>query len=207
MNLLIAAPSLGLLTAYNRSLMSDQFALRLAQPSDFAFCQRLYFEGIGWIIEALKLDLARQREGFGEQWQLAEVRIITVAGKDVGWLQTMAAEDAIFIGQLHLEGRFQRQGIGSRVMRALINEAMRERKAVTLGVVKINPARRLYDGWDLASPVRIISKSTCGVSRIGYPYDRLARSHHHPGHARCAGARCHRRRAPRHGLSRILRQR
>jgi hypothetical protein len=73
-----------LLTAYNRSLMSDQFALRLAQPSDFAFCQRLYFEGIGWIIEALKLDLARQCEGFGEQWQLAEVRIITVAGKDVG---------------------------------------------------------------------------------------------------------------------------
>jgi hypothetical protein len=62
--------------------------------------------------------------------------------------------------------------------------------------VKINPARRLYDGWDLASPVRIISKSTCGVSRIGYPYDRLARSHHHPGHARRAGARCHRRRSP-----------
>jgi hypothetical protein len=106
MNLLIAAPSLGLLTPYNQSLMSDQFALRLAQPSDFAFCQRLNFEGMGWIIEALQLDMARQREGFGQQWQLAEVRIITVAGKDVGWLQTMAAADAIFIGQLHLEGRF-----------------------------------------------------------------------------------------------------
>jgi GNAT superfamily N-acetyltransferase len=125
--------------------MSDQFVLRFAQPSDFAFCQRLYFEGMGWIIEALKLDMARQREDFGQQWQLAEVRIITVAGHDVGWLQTTAAEDAIFIGQLYLERRFQRQGIGSRVIRAVIDEATRERKAVTLGVVKINPARRLYE--------------------------------------------------------------
>jgi GNAT superfamily N-acetyltransferase len=100
---------------------------------------------MGWIIEALKLDMARQCEGFGQQWQLAEVRIITVAGNDVGWLQTTAAEDAIFIGQLYVEVRFQQQGIGSRVIRAVIDEATRERKAVTLGVVKINPARRIYE--------------------------------------------------------------
>jgi predicted N-acetyltransferase YhbS len=52
----------------------------------------------------------------GQQWQLADVRIITVAGNDVGWLQTTPAEDAIFVGPLYVEGRFQRQGIGSRVM-------------------------------------------------------------------------------------------
>lgn len=86
--------------------MSDQFVLRLAQPSDFAFCRRLYFEGMGWIIEALKLDMARHRESFGQQWRLAEVRIITVAGDDVGWLQTTPAEDAIFLGQLYLEWRY-----------------------------------------------------------------------------------------------------
>ncbi len=109
--------------------MSDQFVLRLAQLSDFAFCQRLYFEGMGSIIETLKLDMARQRESFGQQWRLAE---------------TTPANDAIFLGQLYLEGRFQRQGIGSRVIRAVIDEATRQRKAVTLGVVKINPARPLY---------------------------------------------------------------
>jgi GNAT superfamily N-acetyltransferase len=133
-----------LLSEYNRSLMSDQFVLRLAQLSDFAFCQRLYFEGMGSIIETLKLDMARQRESFGQQWRLAEVRIIAVAGNDVGWMQTTPANDAIFLGQLYLEGRFQRQGIGSRVIRAVIDEATRQRKAVTLGVVKINPARPLY---------------------------------------------------------------
>jgi len=54
--------------------------------------------------------MARQREGCGQQWQLAEVRIITVAGHDVGWLQTTAAEDAIFIGQLYLEGASNDKG-------------------------------------------------------------------------------------------------
>ena len=88
--------------------------------------------------------MARQRESFGQQWRLAEVRIIAVAGNDVGWMQTTPANDAIFLGQLYLEGRFQRQGIGSRVIRAVIDEATRQRKAVTLGVVKINPARPLY---------------------------------------------------------------
>jgi hypothetical protein len=47
--------------------MRDPSILRLAQPSDFAFCQRLYFEGMGRIIEALMMDVARQRESFGQQ--------------------------------------------------------------------------------------------------------------------------------------------
>jgi ribosomal protein S18 acetylase RimI-like enzyme len=100
---------------------------------------------MGWIIQALNLDMARQRESFAHQWQPAEVRIITVAGEAVGWLQTAPADDAIFLAQLYLEGRFQRQGIGSRVIAMLIEEATHAAKAITLGVVKINPARRLYE--------------------------------------------------------------
>ncbi|HXO49861.1 MAG TPA: GNAT family N-acetyltransferase [Mycobacterium sp.] len=100
---------------------------------------------MNWIIQTLNLDLARHREVFARQWQLAEVRIITVAGEDVGWLQTALADDAIFLGQLYLDGRFQRHGIGSRVMHVLIEDAMHAKKAITLAVVKINPARRLYD--------------------------------------------------------------
>jgi GNAT superfamily N-acetyltransferase len=125
--------------------MSGKLAFRPAQPQDFAYCQRVYFECMKWIIRMLNLDLARHREGFARQWQLAEVRIITVAGEDVGWLQTALADDAIFLGQLYLDGRFQRQGIGARVMHVLIEDAIHAKKAITLAVVKINPARRLYD--------------------------------------------------------------
>lgn len=123
----------------------NQLAFRPGLLGDFEFCQRLYFEGMDKIIHQLGLDIARQRESFARQWRVAEVRIIMLVGEDIGWLQTTPADDAIFLGQLYLAERFQRQGLGSRVLRMLIDEAERAQKALTLDVVKINPARRLYE--------------------------------------------------------------
>jgi GNAT superfamily N-acetyltransferase len=97
------------------------------------------------IITQLGLDMARQRECFARQWHVAEVRIITMSGADIGWLQTEASESTLFLGQLYLSVDMQRQGIGTRVLQMLIEEARRAGKPVTLGVVKINPARRLYE--------------------------------------------------------------
>jgi len=125
--------------------MTHDICLRAAEPQGLPFCRRLYFENMGWIIEALKLDTERQSAGFTQQWRVAEVRIISVADEDVGWLQAAPAPDAIFLGQLYLARRLQRQGIGSRVMQNLIEEATLARKAITLAMVKINPARGLYE--------------------------------------------------------------
>jgi ribosomal protein S18 acetylase RimI-like enzyme len=125
--------------------MTDRFSLHPAKQEDFDFCERLYFDNMGWIIKELDLDLVRHREGFAVQWQLAEVRIIAVGGEYVGWLQTEMVDDVVFLKQLYLDVRCQRQGIGSEVMQALIEEATRSQRAVYLAVVKINPARRLYE--------------------------------------------------------------
>ena len=46
--------------------------------------------------------------------------------------------------QLYLDRVFQRQGIGSRIIRMLIDEAGQTGKAVTLN----NPVRRLYERLD-----------------------------------------------------------
>ena len=100
---------------------------------------------MGNIITQLGLDMARQRRSFARQWKVVEVRIITMSGEDIGWLQTTTTENALFLGQLYLSGHKHRQGIGTRVLQMLIEEAARTGKPVTLGVVKINPARRLYE--------------------------------------------------------------
>jgi ribosomal protein S18 acetylase RimI-like enzyme len=104
--------------------------LRPADPHDFAFCQRLYFEGTNGIIAALGLDEARQIENFAHQWAATEVCIITGTGEDVGWLQTMALEDALYLGQLYVDRRYQRQGIGQAVVRLVVEEAARDEKGV-----------------------------------------------------------------------------
>jgi len=129
----------------SRCVMIDRIVLRTAEPQDFYFCQQLYFKCVSWMIEALSLDVVRQQEAFAKQWIATEVRVITLAGKDIGCLQTRSANDTIFLAQLHLDDHFRRQGIGSYALRILMREAGRKQMAITLAVVKINPARRLYE--------------------------------------------------------------
>jgi GNAT superfamily N-acetyltransferase len=127
------------------SPLMRQPVLRPAHPRDFPFCERLYFAEMDHIITQLGLDMVRQRESFARQWHVREVRIITMSGEDIGWLQTKTTDSTLFLGQLYLSGHMQRQGIGTGVLQMLIEEARRAGKLVTLGVVKINPARRLYE--------------------------------------------------------------
>jgi ribosomal protein S18 acetylase RimI-like enzyme len=122
-----------------------QIALRPARTEDFDYCASLYFAGLERIIRELDLDRFAQAAGFRQQWELTQVRIITLDGANIGWLQSTIRDDAFFLAQLFVDGSFQRQGIGTEVMNRLIGEATRARQAMTLGVVKTNPALRLYE--------------------------------------------------------------
>jgi GNAT superfamily N-acetyltransferase len=122
-----------------------QITLRPARTQDFDFCEALYFAGMENIIRELNLDRVAQSASFRQQWELTQVRIIVVDGADVGWLQSTKRGDSLFLAQLFVDASFQRRGIGTEVMHRLIAEAARARQAVTLGVVKINPALRLYE--------------------------------------------------------------
>ena len=127
------------------SPLMRQPVLRPAHPRDFPFCEDLYFAEMDHIITQLGLDMARQRESFARQWHAAKVRIITMSGADIGWLQTKTSDSTLFLGPLYLSVHMQRQGIGTRVLQMLIEEAQQAGKPITLGVVKINAARRLYE--------------------------------------------------------------
>lgn len=122
-----------------------QIAFRPASPQDFDYCAKLYFAGMEQIIRELKLDIDAQVSSFQQQWEPAQVQLITLAGTDVGWLQSITAWDALFLAQLFVDASVQRRGIGTEVIRRMIGEASRTGRAVELAVVKINPALRLYE--------------------------------------------------------------
>lgn len=71
--------------------------------------------------------------------------MILLDGAEIGWLQSALREDAVFIVQFFIDAPFQSRGIGSEVLNQVIEEGRALEKAVTLGVVKTNPARRLYE--------------------------------------------------------------
>ena len=120
-------------------------ALRPARQQDFEYCRRLYFAEMKWIIEKLHLDQSAQQSSFQQQWDRALVRIITFDGVDIGWLQTVMQPDELFVAQMFVDRPFQRKGIGTEIMKRLIAEATQLNRTVRLSVVKINPARKLYE--------------------------------------------------------------
>lgn len=119
-------------------------SFRQARLSDFDYCANLYFAGMERTIRELNLNMAKHTADFRQRWEVTEVRIITQNDADIGWLQARTEADALFVAQLFVDARFQRQGSGTEVMRWIIAEASDADQAVTLGVVKTNPALRLY---------------------------------------------------------------
>jgi ribosomal protein S18 acetylase RimI-like enzyme len=119
--------------------------LRPARAEDFDYCSRLYFEGAANIIKELNLNTEAQAAGFRQRWDVTQVCIITLDGTDIGWLQSFVKDDALFLGQLFVDGDLRRQGIGTEIVKRLIGEAAEAGMALTLGVVKTNPALRLYE--------------------------------------------------------------
>jgi GNAT superfamily N-acetyltransferase len=120
-------------------------SFRPACPDDFDYCERLYFAEMERINRELKLDRDLQRASFRRQWHATQVRIITLEGADIGWLQSRTQDGAFFLAQLFVEAPVQRRGIGTAVVHRLMDEATHAGQPITLGVVKINPAKRLYE--------------------------------------------------------------
>ena len=83
------------------------------------------------------------------------IRIITLAGADVGMIKVRREADTWHLVQIQLLPRHQGQGIGRRVVSDLVEDAQQKSAAVELSVLKINPAKRLYDSLGF----RVISES------------------------------------------------
>jgi ribosomal protein S18 acetylase RimI-like enzyme len=97
------------------------------------------------IIKQLNLNMEAQLASFRQHWNATQVKIITLDGTDVGWLQSFVKEDALFLAQLFVDRALRGRGIGAAMVKALIEDAARAGRALTLGVVKTNPALRLYE--------------------------------------------------------------
>jgi ribosomal protein S18 acetylase RimI-like enzyme len=96
-------------------------------------------------IRQLKLDMVAQANNLRESWNAFEVRIITSDGVDIGWVQSSTANGALYLGQIFIDTAFQRRGIGAEIIQGLIDRATQAGQPLTLGVVKTNPARNLYE--------------------------------------------------------------
>ncbi len=120
--------------------------LRPALSADYPFALHLYVQSIRPLANAwIEWVDADQEAHFASLWRPDDTRIITLGGQeDIGWIEFRQIGDEIFLKQLYISPAYQRRGIGSRVMRLLLEERCRTAKSMALFVLKNNPAFRFY---------------------------------------------------------------
>ena len=126
--------------------MARHVNLLEAKAEHYDFALHLYLLTMRPYVQELTVwDEQGQRETFAAQWKCEDVRIISVDGKDAGWLQAAKLPAEIRLQKFFISPQFQRAGIGSEVLSKLLVAWRSTGKRVVLRVLKNNPARRLYE--------------------------------------------------------------
>jgi GNAT superfamily N-acetyltransferase len=123
-------------------------SLRAATRTDRPFIERVYFETQRWIIE----EIFGWRGDEAERAKLAQfypdengISIVVADDRDVGWLLVLRNANEIELEGIYIEQASQRRGIGTFLIRQLIDEAASAGLPLRLSTAKINPARALYE--------------------------------------------------------------
>lgn len=120
--------------------------IRRARATDTEFARAVYFETMRDRIEPLfGWDQRHQEASFAGWFDFQQAAIIVADERDIGWMQTRDGADEVFLGSLYVIPEMQRRGIGTRVLRELIDQSHRSSRALTLAVMKNNPAIQLYE--------------------------------------------------------------
>lgn len=148
-------------------LLSGPVTLRAATPADYNFAQRLYLDGIRPHAQRLMAwDDAVQTSRFAQQWRVEEAQIILEKDRPVGFAMARIDAAEIALLQLYVAPEHQGQGIGSAALHLLLERWACEDKPIALGVLRDNPARRLYErlGFELVgeTPTKLLMRRAPG---------------------------------------------
>lgn len=86
-----------------------------------------------------------ERRHFYQSFTLEETSILSAGGADIGWMTVRRNVDHIYLDEITILAPWQNNGIGTSLLRDLIQEANERGLPLRLSTARINPARRLYE--------------------------------------------------------------
>jgi ribosomal protein S18 acetylase RimI-like enzyme len=126
-------------------------AFRAATEADRRFCWDLHVATLRGYVERTwgQWDDDDQERRFHAWFEPAKLRVIEAWGVPIGFVKVDPAGDAARLLSIAIAPAHQRRGHGTQAMQAVIREAAP--RAVWLQVLKVNPARALYErlGFEL----------------------------------------------------------
>ena len=115
--------------------------LRRATPEDVDWLDEFY-EGLMRPYVELTHDWDEKR--FRKIYNTETISVIQLGGEDIGMLKTEKRKDHICLGDIQLKKAFQRRGIGTSLIRDVIEKAKADGLPLRLRVLKENPVVELY---------------------------------------------------------------
>jgi GNAT superfamily N-acetyltransferase len=121
--------------------------LKDSSPQDFAFLWEVRRASMKQYLEQTwgPWDEAKQRRQFQASLLEFPHRIIEWQGQRIGILALKKFPDWIMLIRIFLLPQAQKQGIGTRIIGEILKSACGQGLPVRLRVLKVNPARRLYE--------------------------------------------------------------
>ncbi|WP_327696693.1 GNAT family N-acetyltransferase [Streptomyces sp. NBC_00459] len=92
-----------------------------------------------------RYDEQRVRQRFRDGFGAAHTWVIEVGGEFAGCVALRPADNALWLEHFYLDPRLQGAGIGSGILRELLERCDSEGTLVRLNVLQGSPARRLYE--------------------------------------------------------------
>ena len=89
-------------------------------------------------------DEGVQRRYHDKAWQEQKRDIIAYDGKPIGTIATIESQDCIEIGQFLILPEYQNRGIGTHLLKDILDKADHLGRNVTLKFLKNNPVKSLY---------------------------------------------------------------
>ena len=137
------------------SATTASLTTRRAEDGDCAFLLRVYMTTRGdelamlpWTEEQKQRFLRQQAEAqdadYRSRWPQDAFRVVVRDGADVGRIYHWTTGDGVQLMDIALLPEWRNQGLGSRLLRDLLDRADAEGLTVSLYVERWNPARRLY---------------------------------------------------------------
>jgi ribosomal protein S18 acetylase RimI-like enzyme len=122
------------------------YRLRPVQKEDFSFLYQLHVDTMkDYVAQTWGWDEAAQLGMFAEGFRPEVLQMIVVDDTDAGMLRVERGPQRLFLAAIEIATAWQRRGIGTAIVTDLLEEARTAGLPLELMVLKVNPARRLYD--------------------------------------------------------------
>jgi len=122
-----------------------KFTLRKAEEKDFDITHTIKIDAMkNYITQTWGWDEELQRKFHKEEFYSDNIFMVEVDGKPVGTIGINEMENELMINRIYLMKNFQSKGIGSSLLKKVIEE--NKDKVIKLGVLKVNErAKKLYE--------------------------------------------------------------